>query len=203
VDHRALAKSTPLRRDHSDDGSGSISVLEVAKQLTAFSVNNCVRFAWWAAEEEGLLGSDYYSTHLSPEENKKVRLFMDYDMMGSPNYAYQVYNATNDGNPVGSAELKDLYIDWYVSKGLNYTLIPFDGRSDYYGFLRAGIPAGGVATGAEGVKTEEEEEMFGGKAGDWFDPCYHQLCDDVSNVNMTAWEINTKVCHSHNLDLQL
>lgn len=29
-----------------DDGSGSISLLEVATQLTKFDVNNCVRFAW-------------------------------------------------------------------------------------------------------------------------------------------------------------
>lgn len=176
-----------------DDGSGSLSVLEVAKQLTKFSVNNCVRFSWWAAEEEGLLGSDHYAASLSDEENQKIRLFMDYDMMASPNFAYQIYNATNDESPEGSEELRDLYINWYKSQGLNYTLIPFDGRSDYDGFIRAGIPAGGIATGAEGIKTKEEEEQFGGKAGDWYDPCYHQLCDDVSNLNLTAWEVNTKV----------
>ena len=66
-------------------------------------------------------------------------------------------------------------------------------RSDYDGFIRNGIPGGGIATGAEGIKTKEEVDMFGGKAGDWYDPCYHQLCDDVGNVNMTAWVVNTKV----------
>jgi aminopeptidase Y len=176
-----------------DDGSGSLSILEVAVQLASFRVNNCVRFAWWAAEEEGLLGSDYYVSVLSEEENRKIRLFMDYDMMASPNYAYQIYNATNEENPTGSAELKELYVDWYESQGLNYTFIPFDGRSDYDGFIRNGIPGGGIATGAEGVKTKEEEELFGGKAGDWYDPCYHQLCDDLSNVDLEAWEVNTKV----------
>ncbi|KAI0127360.1 peptidase family M28 [Xylariales sp. AK1849] len=180
-----------------DDGSGSLTLLEVATQLTRFSVNNCVRFAWWSGEEEGLLGSDYYAATLPPEENIKIRLFMDYDMLASPNFAYQIYNATNDVNPVGSQELRDLYVNWYESQGLNYTFIPFDGRSDYDGFIRAGIPAGGIATGAEGVKTKEEQKQFGGKAGDWFDPCYHQLCDDVSNLNLTAWEINAKlVAHS-------
>ncbi|KAH8668465.1 peptidase M28 [Xylariales sp. PMI_506] len=180
-----------------DDGSGTLTLLEIATQLSKFSVNNCVRFAWWSAEEEGLLGSDYYAASLPPKENKKIRLFMDYDMLASPNYAYQVYDATNDANPVGSEELRDLYIDWYKSQGLNYTLIPFDGRSDYDGFIRAGIPAGGIATGAEGVKTKQEQEQFGGKAGEWFDPCYHQLCDDVSNLDLEAWEINAKlVAHS-------
>ncbi|CAG9944055.1 unnamed protein product [Clonostachys rosea f. rosea IK726] len=180
-----------------DDGSGSLSVLEVAVQLTNFRVNNCVRFAWWAAEEEGLLGSDHYVASLSDEENQKIRLFMDYDMMGSPNFAYQIYNATNDANPNGSGELKELYIDWYEKNGLNYTFIPFDGRSDYDGFIRNGIPGGGIATGAEGIKTPEEVEKFGGNAGQWYDPCYHQLCDDLSNVNITAWEVNTKlIAHS-------
>ncbi|KAI0025415.1 Zn-dependent exopeptidase [Xylariomycetidae sp. FL0641] len=180
-----------------DDGSGSMTLLEVAVQLSNFSVNNCVRFAWWAGEEEGLLGSDYYIASLPSEENMKIRLFMDYDMMGSPNFAYQVYNATNAANPVGSEQLRDLYVDWYNKKGLNHTFIPFDGRSDYDGFIRHGIPGGGIATGAEGIKTEKEAAMFGGRAGNWYDPCYHQLCDDVGNVNMTAWLINTQlVAHS-------
>jgi aminopeptidase Y len=176
-----------------DDGSGTLTLLEIAVQLTKYSVNNCVRFAWWAGEEEGLLGSDYYVSQLSKEENLKIRLFMDYDMLASPNYAYQIYNATNALNPVGSEELRDLYIDYYEKQGQNYTFIPFDGRSDYDGFIRHGIPGGGIATGAEGVKTKEEEEKFGGKAGDWFDPCYHQICDTVENLNLKAWEVNAKV----------
>ncbi|KAI0391378.1 aminopeptidase [Xylariaceae sp. FL0594] len=180
-----------------DDGSGSLTLLEVATRLTNFTVNNCVRFAWWAGEEEGLLGSDYYVDVLPEEENKKIRLFMDYDMMGSPNFAYQIYNATDAANPEGSEQLRNLYVDWYESKGLNYTFIPFDGRSDYDAFIKNGIPGGGIATGAEGVKTKREQRMFGGKAGDWYDPCYHQLCDDVGNVNATAWLVNTQlVAHS-------
>jgi hypothetical protein len=176
-----------------DDGSGTISLLEVATQLTKFNVTNCVRFAWWAGEEEGLLGSDYYVATLPKKENQKIRLFMDYDMMASPNFAYQIYNATNALNPEGSEELKNLYIDWYEEQGLNYTFIPFDGRSDYDGFIRNGIPGGGIATGAEGIKTKKEVEMFGGKAGEWYDNCYHQLCDDLGNLNMTAFVVNTKV----------
>jgi aminopeptidase Y len=176
-----------------DDGSGSISVLEIAAQLAKFRVNNCVRFAWWSAEEEGLLGSNAYAKSLSKKENKRVRLFMDLDMMASPNYAYQIYNATNVENPTGSEELRNLYMDWYKSQGLNYTFVPFDGRSDYVGFIENGIPAGGFATGAEKLKTEEEVEMFGGKAGIAYDPNYHQLGDDLTNVDAEAWVVNTKV----------
>lgn len=176
-----------------DDGTGSLTLLEIAINLPKYTVQNCVRFAWWAGEEEGLLGSDYYVSQLSPEENQKIRLFMDYDMMASPNFAYQVYNATNALNPVGSQELRDLYVDFYEANGQNYTFIPFDGRSDYDAFIKHGIPGGGIATGAEGIKTKAEQEMFGGVAGDWYDPCYHQLCDNVSNCDLGAWELNTKV----------
>ncbi|EPE10885.1 aminopeptidase y [Ophiostoma piceae UAMH 11346] len=180
-----------------DDGSGSITLLEVATQLSRYNVSNCVRFGWWAAEEEGLLGSDYYAENLTPEENLKIRAFLDYDMLASPNFVYQVYNSVDSENPAGSEALRNLYIDFYTQHGLNYTLVPFDGRSDYDGFIRAGIPASGIATGAEGVKTEEEALIFGGTAGAWYDPCYHQLCDDTKNVNLTAWEINSKlVAHS-------
>ncbi|KAK4221170.1 hypothetical protein QBC38DRAFT_377609 [Podospora fimiseda] len=180
-----------------DDGSGTLSLIEVAVALTNFKVNNCVRFAWWSAEEEGLLGSDHYIDTLSAEENKKIRLFMDYDMLASPNFAYQVYDARDNVNPVGSQALRDLYVDWYTEHGLNYTFIPFDGRSDYDGFIRHGIPAGGIATGAEGIKTASEADAFGGEAGVPYDVCYHSLCDNIQNVNVTAWEINTKlVAHS-------
>ncbi|KAE8378978.1 hypothetical protein BDV26DRAFT_260352 [Aspergillus bertholletiae] len=180
-----------------DDGSGSLTLLELATLLTQYRVNNCVRFAWWAGEEEGLLGSDYYVSVLTPEENLKIRLFMDYDMLASPNFAYQVYNATNAVNPVGSEELRDLYVGFYDAHDLNHTYIPFDGRSDYDAFIRHGIPGGGIATGAEGIKTPEEQEMFGGIAGAWYDPCYHQICDDLDNVKLVAWEWNTKlVAHS-------
>lgn len=176
-----------------DDGSGSLTLLEIAKHLVNYSVNNCVRFAWWSGEEEGLLGSTNYVSRLSEKGNLNIRLFMDYDMLASPNYAYQIYNATNALNPTGSEELRDLYVAYYESHGKNFTFIPFDGRSDYQAFIENGIPAGGIATGAEGVKTDEEAAKFGGRAGDWYDPCYHQLCDTVENLALDAWEFNTKV----------
>jgi aminopeptidase Y len=180
-----------------DDGSGSMTLLEIATQLAKFEVKNCVRFAWWSGEEEGLLGSNYYVDVLPDDENLKIRLFMDYDMLASPNYAYQVYDANNEANPNGSGDLKQLYVDWYEDHGLNYTFIPFDGRSDYDGFIRHGIPGGGIATGAEGVKTEEEQEMFGGESGKWYDECYHQLCDDLTNLDLEAWQLNARlVAHS-------
>lgn len=180
-----------------DDGTGTITLIEIATQLSKFTVNNCVIFGWFSAEEVGLVGSDHFADSLSPEENQKIRLMMDYDMLASPNYAYQIYNSSNAENPAGSEQVRDLYIDWYEANDLPYTFIEFDGRSDYDGFIRNGIPASGIATGAEGVKTAEEAGIFGGEAGAWYDPCYHQLCDDVGNVDMMAWENNSKlIAHS-------
>lgn len=171
-----------------DDGSGTISLLEVAKQLSKYSVKNKVRFAWWSAEEEGLLGSNYYAKNLTPEENSKIRLFMDYDMMASPNYEYQVYDGNNEVNPHGSEEIKNLYIDYYTNRGLNHTLIPFDGRSDYVGFIESGIPGGGVAAGAEKKNAEN---------GKVLDECYHALCDDLNNIAWDAFLVNTQlIAHS-------
>ena len=171
-----------------DDGSGTISLLTVAKQLTHFKINNMVRFAWWSAEEEGLLGSLFYANNLTKEENHKIRVFMDYDMMASPNYEYEIYDANNKDHPRGSEELKDLYIDFYKHNKLNYTLIPFDGRSDYVGFIENGIPAGGIAAGAE------KNNVWNGKV---LDKCYHQLCDNTTNLAWDAFLVNTKlIAHS-------
>lgn len=171
-----------------DDGSGTISLLTVARQLTHYKINNKVRFAWWSAEEEGLLGSTFYAYNLTQEENSKIRVFMDYDMMASPNYEYEIYDANNIDHPRGSEELKNLYIDYYESNGLNYTLVPFDGRSDYVGFIENGIPAGGIAAGAE------KNNVFNGGV---LDKCYHLLCDDVSNLSWEAFMVNTKlIAHS-------
>lgn len=171
-----------------DDGSGTISLLSVAEQLAGYKINNKVRFMFVAAEEEGLLGSNYYARSLDEEDNSKVRLMMDYDMMASPNFQFQVYDANNIDNPKGSEEIKNLYIDYYLSHGYNYTLIPFDGRSDYVGFLNVGIPAGGIAAGAEAINTDNGEVL---------DVCYHELCDDVSNLNFHAFLVNTQlIAHS-------
>lgn len=180
-----------------DNGSGFLSLLEVAKQLTKFKVNNAVRFAWWTAEELGLVGSLYYAKNLPEKEAKKIRMFFDYDMMASPNYVYEIYDSDDKENPTGSSAIRDLYIDFYESKELNYTLQPFDGRSDYVGFIEAGIPAGGIDAGAEVKKSLQEQLEFGGEAGVAYDHCYHQLCDNLDNLNEDAWLVNTQaIAHS-------
>jgi Zn-dependent M28 family amino/carboxypeptidase len=81
-----------------------------------------------------------------------------------------------------------VFLDYFASQGLETEPTEFDGRSDYFGFINAGIPAGGLFTGAEGIKTEEEAVVYGGTAGAPYDPCYHSECDTIDNINMEVLE---------------
>ncbi|KAF2274170.1 Zn-dependent exopeptidase [Westerdykella ornata] len=179
-----------------DDGSGTIGILEVAKQLAKYKANNAVRFGFWSGEESGLLGSTYYVEHLSAAERGNIRAYLNFDMIASPNYVHAIYDgdgsAFNLTGPAGSAEIEKFFQDFFTSHGQNFTATEFDGRSDYLGFIDAGIPAGGTFTGAEKLKTTEEAEMFGGHANVALDANYHSAGDTVDNLNATAFVLHTK-----------
>jgi carboxypeptidase Q len=185
-----------------DNGSGSIGILEVAIQLAQFSANNAVRFAWWSAEEEGLLGSEYYVSNLPQEERDKIRLYMNFDMIASPNFVYEIYDGDGSAfgisGPPGSAELEKLWEDYFPKDaGLPYNPSAFDGRSDYGPFLDFDIAAGGLTSGADGVKTEEDVAKFGGTAGIIYDPNYHTDRDILKNTNVGAWiQISKGIAHA-------
>ncbi len=181
-----------------DDGSGSAALLETALQMSKVKPENTVRFAWWGAEEEGLIGSTAYVEGLSQAERDRIALYMNYDMVGSPNYIFMVYDAdesTFEAAPVivppGSTAIEDLYESYYTMVGEPYDDTAFDGRSDYQAFIDAGIPSGGLFTGAEEPKTAEQQAIWGGTAGAQFDPCYHSACDDIGNVDLHALEVNS------------
>lgn len=179
-----------------DDGSGILGILEVAEQLTGYAVNNSVRVAFWAAEEFGLLGSYHYTENLSAEEAAKIRLYLNFDMIASPNYILGIYDgdgsAFNQTGPAGSGEAEVFFEEFFAANGLNSVPTDFSGRSDYAGFLDRGIASGGLFTGAEVIKTEEEAELFGGEAGVSYDINYHQAGDNITNLAWDAFEWNTK-----------
>ncbi len=56
-----------------DNGSGSAAILEVAVQMAKVKPTNTVRFAWWGAEESGLVGSTRYVQGLDEAELDKDR----------------------------------------------------------------------------------------------------------------------------------
>ncbi|MEQ4714774.1 M20/M25/M40 family metallo-hydrolase [Nonomuraea sp. B19D2] len=179
-----------------DNGSGSAAILEVAEEMALLPVKNKVRFAFWAAEEIGLLGSDQYVDSLSEAERDRIRVYLNFDMVASPNYAYKLYDGDNSDNvgspagPPGSAEIEKQFQAFYGSRQLPTVGTDFDGRSDYGPFIAVGIPAGGIFTGAEGIKTAEEAALFGGTAGVAYDACYHQACDTIANINDTALDVD-------------
>jgi Zn-dependent M28 family amino/carboxypeptidase len=180
-----------------DNGSGSAALLETALMMAKVNPENTVRFAWWAAEEIGLLGSADYVAGLSQAERDRIALYMNYDMIGSPNYIQMVYDSDESTFeapveiPDGSIAIEDLYESYYTAIGEPYDDTEFSGRSDYEAFILAGIPSGGLFTGAEEVKTEEQEAIWGGTAGEQFDPCYHLACDDFDNISLHALEVNS------------
>ena len=111
-------------------------------------------------------------------------------MLGSPNYVRFVYDGDGSSGgvsgPPGSDSIENVFTDYFASKGLASEPTDFDGRSDYGPFIAAGIPAGGLFSGAEGVKTAEQAAAYGGTAGEAYDPCYHQACDDITNLSDDA-----------------
>lgn len=190
-----------------DNGSGSAAILEVALQMARLGIptRNRVRFAFWGAEEAGLFGSAYYVSQLTERQRENIELNLNFDMVGSPNFVRFVYDGDGsatpdepgDAGPAGSEVIERVFVDYFARRGLATAPTAFDGRSDYGSFIEVGIPAGGLFTGAEGIKTEEEAAIFGGTAGEAYDPCYHQACDDLSNLSRQALDqMSDAIAHS-------
>jgi Zn-dependent M28 family amino/carboxypeptidase len=174
-----------------DNGSGVGTILEIAEQMAGVSPRNRVRFAFWGAEENNLVGSEHYVSTLRPRQQQNIALYLNFDMVGSPNFVRFVYDGDGSANPGlegprGSGRIERLFLRYFTRQGLQTEPTPFDGRSDYGPFIDVGIPAGGLFTGAEGIKTPEQAAVYGGTAGIAFDPCYHAACDTLDNFSATA-----------------
>ncbi|QYN21271.1 M28 family peptidase [Amycolatopsis sp. DSM 110486] len=177
-----------------DNGAAAAMLLETALRLAphAGEVRNRVRFAWWAAEEKGLAGSQFYVDQLTAEQREQTALYLNLEMIGSPNYLRQVYNGQTETGPApaGSAQISQLVNGFFADRKLPTTDLVLDGRSDHSAFVNAGIAAGGVNAGSDAIKTAEQVKLFGGTEGQMLDPCYHQECDTLANVNKTIFDQN-------------
>jgi Zn-dependent M28 family amino/carboxypeptidase len=191
--------SVPAGPGINDNGSGSAALLELAQNLSKLKPENTIRLAWWGAEEAGLLGSAAYVNGLSTAEKERIALYLNFDMIGSPNYIFMVYDGDQSGFPApqgvpipaGSVQIEDLFESYFTSVGEPYDDAQFSGRSDYQAFILADIPAGGLFTGAEVLKSDLQQTIWGGIAGEAFDQCYHAACDTIENIDMKALEINS------------
>ena len=171
----------------------------MAQQLAHLKPQNTLRFGWWGAEEAGLVGSTNYVNGLSQAEKDRIALYMNFDMVGSPNYIFMTQDADQSSFrapgaqlPPGSIEIEDLFESFYTLSNEPYDDAAFDARSDYQAFINNGIPASGLFTGAEVPKTAEQQSIWGGTVGAQFDPCYHLACDTFANNNNHALAVNAK-----------
>lgn len=170
--------SVPQGPGINDNGSGSATVLEMALQLARLDAEprNKVRFAFWGAEEVGLVGSSHYVEGLGDEEIGDISAYVNLDMTGSPNFVTSAYE--------GPDAVEDIFVSYFEARNIEAeTNSALDGRSDHGPFQDAGVPTGGLFSGAGGTKTEGQQEANGGEAGAPFDACYHRACDDIDNLN--------------------
>ena len=177
----AHLESVPEGPGINDNGSGSATVLEIALQMSRLEIKpkGQVRFAFWGAEELGLLGSKHSVAHLSRDEAGDIAAYLTFDRVGSPNFVRAVYE--------GPDATEEVFTDYFASRGIHVEVnSALDGRSDHGPFAARGIPTGGLFSGAEGIKTREEAVAFGGEAGAAHDPCYHRACDDLDNLDKKA-----------------
>ncbi|CAF1487581.1 unnamed protein product [Rotaria sordida] len=206
--------SVPAGPGINDNGSGSTANLGLAIALARLFNNSNyakykyrVRFCWWGAEEIGLLGADYHVkqakiSNVTGERLTDYLINLNYDMLGSPNYIFGIYDGrtANNDTPVhalpGSNKITAVYREWFDQQKLPSTYTDFSGRSDYGPFLAEGIVAGGLFSGGDDVKSAEERNYYdqmlgqglGGIAGAIHDPCYHQACDSIQNINVFVYE---------------
>ncbi|KAK2624139.1 hypothetical protein QTJ16_006773 [Diplocarpon rosae] len=192
----AHTDSSPKGPGINDGASGVIGILEVALQLAKFSTVNKVRFAFWSAQEQGLLGSKHYIKKLSLADALQIRLYLDIDMIASPNYVYQ--NLDGDGStfglrgPWGSDDAEKLLEDYFNGIGITTEPAPFDGRRDSEPFRDLGIPVAGLSSGADELKSQDEVNHVGGTAGQPYDPNYRTAGDTLENINMDVFFQMTK-----------
>ncbi|MCV7217337.1 M20/M25/M40 family metallo-hydrolase [Mycobacterium crocinum] len=189
--------SVPEGPGINDNGSGVAAVLETAVQLgPSPDVKNAVRFAFWGAEELGTIGSNKYIESLNVDQLKDIALYLNYDMIGSPNPGYFTYDGDQSADPEkggrvprvpeGSAGIERTLVAYLKSAGKTAQDTSFDGRSDYDAFTKAGIPSGGLFSGAEENKTADQQKLWGGTADAPFDPNYHKATDTIDHIDKTA-----------------
>jgi hypothetical protein len=176
-----------------DDGTGTTMNLTIAHQILKMGLNlkYKIRFGWFSGEEQGLFGSTFAVNQLNSLQTAQTLAMLDYDMIASTNYLPFVYtdcNRTVTPNtcppPNTEGVLGGHHID-YLKQKLNIDSVPyvFDNRSDYAQWRSRGVPATGLYTGAEGIKTAAQAAAYGGQAGIQADPCYHEWCDTVFNLD--------------------
>ena len=169
-------KTHPTRMDSiyngaDDDGSGSVSVLEIAEYMSSLKVKpkRSMLFVWHVGEEKGLWGSEWFTDHPTvPRDSIVAQLNMDmvgrgnaWDVTGASKEGAVLHGSTDYLQVIGSrrlsTELGDL-VEKVNTKGkhnfkFDYSLdanghpMNIYCRSDHYEYARYGIPIAFFTTG--------------------------------------------------------
>jgi acetylornithine deacetylase/succinyl-diaminopimelate desuccinylase-like protein len=165
-----------------DNGSGVAALLEIARALSGRHPRATVRLAFWSGEELGLHGSFRYVNGLSKQDRQAIVAYLNADMVASPNGFAGIYDES--GAPAGSSSIRDLLTAAVTGTGATPVPVDVGGGSDHYAFGQAGIPTGGVFSGASEPVSATEAAASNATAGQPADPCYHRPCDDGSKVDL-------------------
>ncbi|CAF1490681.1 unnamed protein product, partial [Rotaria sp. Silwood1] len=214
----AHSDGVPAGSGINDNGSGTVGILVLALNIARlFQTSSLqystyqyrIRFCWWGAEELGLIGARYHveqallpSTNIVGERLQDYLVNLNYDMLAGPNYRFGIHDSstvpltTPETALNGTRRITDLFRQWFNKQKLPWSNSSLGGGSDYVPFLAAGIAVGGVNTGAGGIKSANERDQYatvlgtgnGGIANAAYDPCYHQQCDRIRNINPFAYE---------------
>ena len=182
--------SVPNGPGINDNGSGSATILEIAEQIAQLEEQprTQVRFAFWGAEEQGLLGSRHYVDELEAAQLGDISVYLNFDMVGSPNYIPFQY---------GTPEVTRVFENYFDSQDLETATFDLSGRSDHGPFAEEDVPVGGIFSGDSSEKTERQAETYGGEPGEPYDACYHRACDDLDNLSREAIdEISDAAAHA-------
>lgn len=179
--------SVPEAPGINDNGSGVAAVLQTAVKLTHWKalVAHQVQFALWGAEELVNVGSSYYVSQLTDAERRATLLYLNAEMIGSPNYVLYVMQ--------GEGTVTTPFDIYFKARGITYEYIDAAAiGSDHHPFRDAGIPVGGLHCGSVGVKTAAEQRRYSGTAGQLHDLGYHQASDTVHNISRAALDRTTR-----------
>lgn len=170
-----------------DDGSGIAAVLALAEGLAGSTPATTVRFAFWAGEESALAGSTAYVQAHARRSDERIVAYINVDMIASPNGYPMVYtdpSETNEPNTkLGFGMIHDLFAADLDAAKVPWTRVERSGGSDDAPFAHAGVPTGGLYTGANEIVTTQAAARYGRTADRPADPCYHLACDGRSNVD--------------------
>jgi len=188
----------PLGAGLVENASGDSTALEIAAQIHRLHLNPKykIRFIFWGAETirarrvppsgeaVGQWGSYHYVNSLSASQLHKIYAAVNLNSLGAPNYVRFV----TSGPDAASDTVASVFSNYFTSIGLasepNFPNT-FDGLS--FGPLsEVGVPIGGLFGGNLDIKTADEAAVYGGTAGDYYDPCFHTSCDTISNVSVKA-----------------